>query len=182
MGKYIAAQQTIGRDICAIIKPFEENRPEFEVILEEYCAGLSHSMDFDDVDKFIVEFKKIIDAMDQIDEIIKNLMFCQVCKMYYENLKEELKANFGNHYYESNVCGNNLICLAMSERADCDITAEILHFENDADTFSVKFTVSETNREFTKEYSFINDFIIDFKDILNLMNKTERIYNNIFCK
>lgn len=70
----------------------------------------------------------------------------------------------------------------MSERADYDITAEILHFENDADTFSVKFTVSKTSREFTKEYSFINDFVIDFKDILNLMNETERIYNNIFCK
>ena len=102
--------------------------------------------------------------------------------MYYENLKEELKANFDNNCYESNVCGNNLICWAMSERANYDITAEILHFENDADTFSVKFTVSETSREFTKEYSFINDFIIDFKDILNLMNETERIYNNIFCK
>ena len=71
-----AANGYVGTDICAIIKPFEGNRPEFEVILEEYCTGLSHSMDFDDVDKFIVEFKKIIDAMDQIDEIIKNLMFC----------------------------------------------------------------------------------------------------------
>ena len=71
-----ATNYTIGRDICAIIKPFEGNRPEFEVILEEYCAGLSHSMAFDDIDKFIVEFKKIINAMDQIDEIIKNLVFC----------------------------------------------------------------------------------------------------------
>ena len=102
--------------------------------------------------------------------------------MNYDNLIKELKAKFGNHCYESNVYSNNLICWAMSERADCDITAEILHFENDADTFSVKFTVGETSREFTKEYSFINDFVIDFKDILNLMNETERIYNNISCK
>lgn len=102
--------------------------------------------------------------------------------MYYENLKEELKANFGNHCYESDVFGNNLICWAMSERADYDITAEILHFENDTDTFSVKFIEGITNREFAKEYSSVNDFVIDFKDIINLMNKTERIYNNIFCK
>ena len=102
--------------------------------------------------------------------------------MYYKNLKEELKEKFGNHCYESNACGNNLICWAMSERADYDITAEILHFESDSDTFSVKFTVGETSREFTKEYSSVNDFIINFKDIINLMNETERIYNNIFCK
>lgn len=102
--------------------------------------------------------------------------------MNYNNLIKEFIAKFGNHCYESNACGNNLICLAMSERADCDITAEILHFKNDADTFSVKFTVSETSREFTKEYSSVNDFIVDFKDIINLMNEIERIYNNIFCK
>ena len=70
----------------------------------------------------------------------------------------------------------------MSERADYDITAEILHFENNSDTFSVKFIEGITNREFTKEYSSVNDFIINFKDIINLMNETERIYNNIFCK
>ena len=102
--------------------------------------------------------------------------------MYYENLKEELKAKFGNHCYESNACGNNLICWAMSERADYGITAEISHFESDSDTFSVKFIEEITNREFTKEYSSVNDFIIDFKDIINLMNETERVYNNIFYK
>ena len=98
--------------------------------------------------------------------------------MDYEYLKKRL-GELGNYWYVSK---GSLTCCAICERAQNDITAEILHFENDANTFSVKFTVRETSREFTKEYSFINDFIIDFKDILNLMNKTERIYNNIFCK
>lgn len=102
--------------------------------------------------------------------------------MNYENLKEELKAKFGNHCYESNAYSNNLICWTTSERADYDITAEILHFESDSDTFGVKFIEGITNREFTKEYSPVNDFISDFKDILNLTNEIERIYNNIFCK
>ena len=97
-------------------------------------------------------------------------------KTNYENLKEELKAKFGNICYISD---DNLICWAMGERADCDITAEILHFENDADTFSVKFTVSETSREFTKEYSFINDFIIDFITIRNAAKEMEKVYNSI---
>ena len=39
-----------------------------------------------------------------------------------------------------------------------------------------------TGRESIKEYNSVNDFAIDFKDILNLMNETEKIYNNIFCK
>ena len=70
----------------------------------------------------------------------------------------------------------------MCERAQNDITAEILHFDNDLDTFSVKFTEMKTGRESIKEYSSANDFAVNFKDILNLMNETERICNNIFCK
>lgn len=70
-----ATNYTVGRDICAIIEPFDGNKQEFDVILEEYCAGLSESISFDDINKFIMEFKKIIDAMNRIDEIINNLMF-----------------------------------------------------------------------------------------------------------
>ena len=102
--------------------------------------------------------------------------------MDYENLKEELKVNFDNHCYVSNVCGGNLICFSMCEKAQNDITAEILRFSNNSDTFSVKFTEMKTSRESTKEYSSVNDFAVDFKDILNLINETERIYDNIFCK
>lgn len=40
----------------------------------------------------------------------------------------------------------------------------------------------KTSRESIKEYSSANDFAVNFKDILNLMNETERIYDNIFCK
>lgn len=48
--------------------------------------------------------------------------------------------------------------------------------------FSVKFTETETDKESVKDYDSINDFVIDFKNIVNLMNETERIYDNIFCK
>lgn len=60
--------------------------------------------------------------------------------------------------------------------------AEILPFKDGSYIFSVKFTETKTDRGFTKDYDLINDFIINFKDIINLMNETERIYNNIFCK
>ena len=43
--------------------------------------------------------------------------------MNFDGIKEELKEKFGNHCYESNAYSNNLICWAMSERADYDITA-----------------------------------------------------------
>ena len=62
------------REIYAIIEQFDGNKQEFDVILEEYCAGLSESISFDDINKFIMEFKKIIYAMNRIDEIINNLM------------------------------------------------------------------------------------------------------------
>lgn len=78
--------------------------------------------------------------------------------------------------------GSNLICFALSERAKNDIEAEVLRFENDSYIFSVRFTETKTGRENIKDYDSVNDFIIDFKDIINLMNETERIYNNIFCK
>lgn len=70
----------------------------------------------------------------------------------------------------------------MCEKAQNDITAEILRFDNDPDIFSVKFTEMKTGRESIKEYSSVNEFAVDFKDILNLTNETERIYDNIFCK
>ena len=102
--------------------------------------------------------------------------------MDYNNLIKELKAKFGNHCYVSNVSGGNLVCFSMCEKAQNDITAEILRFNNDSDIFSVKFTEMKTGKESTKEYSSVNNFAVDFKDILNLMNETERIYDNIFCK
>ena len=102
--------------------------------------------------------------------------------MNYNNLIKELKAKFGNHCYVSNICGDNLICFSMCEVAQNNIEAEVLRFNGDSDTFSVKFTEMKTGREYTKEYSSVNDFAIDFKDVLNLMNETDRIYNNIFCK
>lgn len=102
--------------------------------------------------------------------------------MNYENLKEELKAKFGNHCYVSNVSGGNLVCFSMCEKAQNNITAEVLRFNGDSDTFIVKFTEMKTDRKSIKEYSSVNDFAVNFKDILNLMNETERIYDNIFCK
>lgn len=105
-----------------------------------------------------------------------------MAKMNYEDLKEQSKSNFGNRCYTSNVDGDNLICFSMCEVAQNDISAEILRFNGDSDTFIIKFTETKTGRENTKEYSSVNDFISDFKDILNLTNETERIYNNIFCK
>ena len=51
--------------------------------------------------------------------------------MSYENLIKELKTKFGNHCYVSNVSGGNLICFPMCEKAQNDITAEVLRFNND---------------------------------------------------
>lgn len=102
--------------------------------------------------------------------------------MNYKDLKEQIKAKLGNHYYISNVTNDNLICFAISDKAQNDIEAEILPFKDGSYIFSVKFVETKTNRESTKNYDSINDFIIDFKDIINLMNEMERIYNNIFCK
>lgn len=102
--------------------------------------------------------------------------------MNYDNLIKELKTKLNNHCYISNVSGSNLICFALSERAKNDIEAEVLRFENDSYIFSVRFTETKTGRENIKDYDSVNDFIIDFKDIINLINETERIYNNIFCK
>ena len=50
--------------------------------------------------------------------------------MDYEYLKKRL-GELGNYWYVSK---GSLTCCAICERSQNDITAEILHFENDADT------------------------------------------------
>ena len=95
--------------------------------------------------------------------------------MDYEYLKKRL-GELGNYWYVSK-CG--LTCCAICERAQNDITAEIFYFPDGSDTFSVTFTEMKTNKQSTKEYSSIDDFIRDFKEVINLVSKTERVYKKI---
>lgn len=70
-----AINDYVGTDICAIIEPFNGDQPEFDVILKERNPDLTHSRSFDDINKFVIVFKKIIDDLGSIDEIAGNLMF-----------------------------------------------------------------------------------------------------------
>ena len=63
------------REIYAIIENFNGDVTEFDVILKERNPDLTHSKSFDDIDKFVIVFKKIIDDLGSIDEIAGNLMF-----------------------------------------------------------------------------------------------------------
>lgn len=87
-----AANGYVGTDICAIIEPFNGDQPEFDVILKERNPDLTHSRCFDDINKFVITFKKIIDNLNRIDEIIDDLMFFQIDKIDY-NFKNEIKEN-----------------------------------------------------------------------------------------
>ena len=70
-----ASNDYVGTDICAIIEPFNGDQPEFDVILKERNPDLTHSRCFDDINKFVITFKKIIDNLNRIDEIIDDLIF-----------------------------------------------------------------------------------------------------------
>ena len=95
--------------------------------------------------------------------------------MDYEYLKKRL-GELGNYWYVSK---GSLTCCAICERAQNDITAEIFYFPNESDTFSVTFTEIKTNKQSEKEYISIDDFIADFKDVINLVSEMERVYKNI---
>ena len=64
----------IDTQISATIYPFEGDLPEFDVTLEEYCTGIHHMQGFDNIDKFVIEFKKIIDAISYIDDLLSRLV------------------------------------------------------------------------------------------------------------
>ena len=87
-----AANGYVGTDICAIIEPFNGDQPGFDVILKERNPDLVHSSGFDDINKFVITFKKIIDNLNRIDEIIDDLMFFQIDKIDY-NFKNKVKEN-----------------------------------------------------------------------------------------
>lgn len=95
--------------------------------------------------------------------------------MDYEYLKKKL-GELGNYLYVSK---GSLTCCSICERAVNDITAEIFCFPDGSGTFSVTFTEVKTNKQSTKEYSSIDDFIRDFKEVINLVSKTEKVYKKI---
>ena len=96
--------------------------------------------------------------------------------MDYEYLKKRL-GELGNYWYVSK---GSLTCCAICERAQNDITAEIFYPPpNESNTFSVTFTEIKTNKQSEKEYSSIDDFIVDFKKVINLVSETERVYKII---
>lgn len=62
------------REIYAIIPIFEGNKPEFDVIFREECAGYEVNQSYDNVYDFINEFKKIINAVDHVSELANSLV------------------------------------------------------------------------------------------------------------
>ena len=62
------------KEIYAIIKLFEGNKPEFDVIFREECAGYEVNQSFDNVYEFVNEFKRIINAVDHISELANSLV------------------------------------------------------------------------------------------------------------
>ena len=64
----------IGKEIYAIVPIFEGNKPEFDVIFREECAGYEVNQSFDNVYEFINEFKKIINAVDHVSELANSLV------------------------------------------------------------------------------------------------------------
>lgn len=65
----------INKEIYAIIKLFGGgNKPEFDVIFREECAGYEVNQSFDNVYEFVNEFKKIINAVDHVSELANSLV------------------------------------------------------------------------------------------------------------
>ena len=64
----------IGKEIYAIIPIFEGNKPEFDVVFREECAGYEVNQSFDNVYEFVNEFKKIINAVDHVSELANSLV------------------------------------------------------------------------------------------------------------
>lgn len=64
----------INKEIYAIIKPFEGNKPEFDVIFREECAGYEVNQSFDNIYEFVNEFKRIINAVDHVSKLANSLV------------------------------------------------------------------------------------------------------------
>lgn len=96
--------------------------------------------------------------------------------MNFNQIKEELKEQLGNHCHYYN---EKILCFTRCDNISNDICATIREFDGEANSFLVEYRVNSNNVTNTKKYKNIDDFIFDFITIRNAAKEMEKVYNSI---